>query len=153
MYADKRPVRELLPFLFVAAGLGACGYAVWKHLLVRRSASWPRVMGEVTRSEIVRTSSGHWQSPNTIFKAIVEYDYEVAGGRYHGDTIDLGGTVNTSIVRHAERRCARYPVGARVTIVYDPEGPEHACLERSSNGPLLLGAIGLVFTVAGLFFL
>jgi hypothetical protein len=124
---------------------------MWKQLMVRRSALWSSTLGEVVRSEVVRTRNGAWDSRNTIYEARIEYRYEVAGQAFTGTTIDLGGTVHTSLQGHAARRCAAYPAGVRTLVYFDPARPERACLERTGSGPLFLGAVGVVFGVVGFF--
>jgi hypothetical protein len=124
---------------------------MWKQLMVRRSGAWPSTLGEVVRSEVVRTQGGAWDSRQRTYEARVEYRYEVAGREFRGTTIDLGGTVHTSLPRHAEKRCATYPVGIRTLVYYDPARPERACLERTGGGPLFFGAVGVAFAVVGIF--
>jgi hypothetical protein len=124
---------------------------MWKQLMVRRSGTWPSTLGEVVRSEVVKTRGGGWDSRNTFYEARVEYRYEVAGQAFTGRTIDLGGTVHTSLPGHAAKRCAAYPAGVRTLVHYDPERPERACLERTAAGPVFLGAVGVVFAVVGFF--
>lgn len=135
----------------LGAGLIAVLWAMWKQLMVRRSATWASTLGEIVRSEVVRTRSGAWDSRHTSYEACVEYRYDVGGQTLTGKTIDLGGTVHTSLQGHAARRCAAYPAGVRTLVYYDPARPERACLERTGAGPLFFGAVGVVFGVVGLF--
>jgi hypothetical protein len=124
---------------------------MWKQVMVRRSGFWPSTLGEIVRSEVVRTRGGAWDSRHTYYEACVEYRYEAAGRTYTGTTIDLGGTVQRSLSGHAAKRCAAYPAGVRALVYYDPARPERACLERTGAGPLFLGAVGVAFSVVGLF--
>lgn len=142
-------MRGLIAVCLLVAGLIACVRAVWKQLMVRRSGLWPSTLGEIVRSEVVRGRGGAWDSRNSSFEARVEYRYEVGGRSYTGTTVDLGGTVHTSLEGHAEKRCAAYPAGVRTLVYYDPERPECACLERTGSGPLFLGAVGVAFAAAG----
>ncbi len=89
----------------------------------------------------------------TVYKARVEYLYEVDGREHRGDTICIGGTLHTSLKRHAEQRCARYPLGGRVEVFYDPMQPETSCLEKTGAGGELLFYLGWAFAGSGAFFL
>jgi len=143
-------VRGLFAVCCLGAGLIACVWAMWKQLMVRRSGLWPSTLGEIVRSEVVRSRGGAWDSRHTTFEARVEYRYEVSGRTFTGTTIDLGGTMHTSLSRHAAKRCASYPAGVRTLVYFDPARPERACLERTGAGPFFLGAVGVVFAVVGL---
>jgi hypothetical protein len=144
-------VRGLVAVCCLLTGLIACLWAMWKQLMVRRSARWPSTLGEIVRSEVVRKRGGAGGSGHSYYEARIEYRYRVGGRSWTGTTIDLGGTVHTSLLGHAEKRCAAYPAGVRTLIYYDPERPQCACLERTGSGPLFLGAVGVVFAVTGLF--
>jgi hypothetical protein len=124
---------------------------MWKQLMVRRSGLWPSTLGEIVRSEVVRTRGGAGGSGHSYYEARIEYRYEVAGRAFTGTTIDLGGTVHTSAQGHATKRCAAYPAGVRTLVYYDPARPDRACLERTGAGPLFLGAVGVAFAVVGFF--
>lgn len=143
-------MRGLFAVCCLGAGLIACVWAMWKQLMVRRSGLWPSTLGKIVRSEVVRMRGGAWDSRHTSHEAHVEYRYEVSGRVFTGTTIDLGGTVHTSLSRHAAKCCASYPAGVRTLVYYDPARPERACLERTGAGPLFLGAVGVVVAVVGL---
>jgi hypothetical protein len=116
---------------FVAAGYAR---ALW-----RRSAGWPAAEGIVTHSAVIRDDDGNLV-PN------VRYEYVVDSATHSGDRITLGVTFgSTFLSRFATRVTERYPVGKSVTVLYDPDDPSRACLERGRGGtPVLFGAIGLV---------
>ncbi len=128
----------LVPAVFVMAGLTAVIYGVNSRRLVRRSQTGPYRYGQVTHSEVVRTRT----DKTTVYKARVEYLYEVDGREHRGDTLCIGGTLDSSLKRHAEKRRARYPLGARVEVFYDPMQPETSCLEKTGAGGELLFYMG-----------
>jgi hypothetical protein len=72
---------------------------------------------------------------------VVQYSYEVKGERYEGNRItpglQWGGT-------GAEKVIDRYPVGARVTVYYDPKNPSEALLERNPPGYVLWLWVALI---------
>lgn len=136
---------EIGAILFGFLGVGIilyCQLAKWKVL---RSASWLPVSAEITRSEVAAESLryGLRNIRGIVYVAHIEYSYEVDGTEYSGDTICVGGELNTSRRSRAEERRAKYPVGVRVCAYYDPKDPSRACLERTAEGTQLLTWIGL----------
>jgi hypothetical protein len=84
----------------------------------------------------------------------VEYEFAVAGTTYRGARISIGddsGGANT------EATLARYPVGATVTVYYDPADPTDCVLERDiprgvGSGCALFAAVGTA-VVVGIYWL
>ncbi|RMG98831.1 MAG: DUF3592 domain-containing protein [Chloroflexi bacterium] len=111
----------------------------------RVSEGWPTTTGEVVASS-VRASS---DSDGTTYYADVSYSYVVDDHRYVSDTVSFG-EYGSSDRSHAEEVVARYPVGKRVTVYYNPELPETAVLEPgvtwSSYFPLAMGLCFLSVT-------
>lgn len=108
----------LVGVVFLGAAVGAIG-------LARASCSWPTVPGRVARSEI-RTNRRANGLPG--FRTMVRYEYVVDGEEYEGREVTAGEFPYRS-ARGATRRLAPYPVGALVTVRYDPNEPEIALLE------------------------
>ena len=113
--------------------------------LLRASAAtrWPTVSGKVIRSTVTEdTFDG---AP--IFEADVAYEYAVGGQAIIGHRIRFGEFSTTSRER-AAAETSRWPVGAQVTVHYDPRGPATAVLEtpRPVLGVWLVaaGVLGLV---------
>jgi hypothetical protein len=95
------------------------------------SAQWPTVEGRVLEStikEIVRRSR---QSTSTNYLPVVRYEYVVGGRRHEGDVITFGMT-EIGFRKNAERYIIDRPVGATVTVHYDPGEPATATLDTSS---------------------
>ena len=61
----------------------------------------------------------------------VEYEFEVGGRTMRGSRIGIGDDWGGA---NSEATLARYPVGAAVTVYYDPNDPKSCVLER--GGPL-----------------
>lgn len=148
---------EIGAIFFGLLGVGVivyCQVAKWK---VRQSASWLPVTAEITRSEVARkrvaffgSAVKHRRYRAYVHVAHIEYSYEVHGTEYSGDTICVGGELNTSRRSRAEERCAKYPVGVRVCAYYDLQDPSRACLERTAEGTQLFTWIGLGAILFGL---
>jgi len=90
------------------------------------SLNWPSTSGTVTKSRVEVSGGEH-----TTVTPRVEYEYEVGGTAYLGTRIRAGDQfmrVGTS--RDAYDAVDRYPVGAAVTVYYDPANPAESALER-----------------------
>ena len=109
---------------------------------VRRSQHWHPTTGTIERSEVVKTRSRGSPS-STIYKAAIEYTYGVGGREFRSDKICIGGTLDTSMRKRAEARCAKYPQGVAVPVYYDPSSPGNACLERTAEGARLFTWLGV----------
>jgi hypothetical protein len=143
----------MLPLILFGMFLASLVQAGLARRAIRRAESWVPVKGEITRSEVVKTRSRHHGNRATYYEARIEYDYEFEGRQYHGDTICVGGTVHTSLSRHAKERCRRFPEGANAIVYVDPQEPSNACLERGNQAIVLfLLAIAAFTLVAGVFF-
>lgn len=88
----------------------------------RRMIGWPTVGGEVTESRVEGYGEG--------FSAEVRYRYTVQGQSHLGSRVSLTGLGPTSR-SSCEAIAAKYPVGAKVEVYYDPVRPSSAYLEQS----------------------
>lgn len=133
-------------------GLGYIAWVYFRQSMVRRSRSWPTTTGTVVRSELNRSTSltGPSRTPNRTFGARIEYNYMVGTRVYRGTTISVGGTFDTSSNDRAQEWLDKYPLGATVTVSYDPTHPEICCLEHSHEAALFGYLIGAVFALLGL---
>ena len=130
----------LVGVVLLGAAAGAIGIA-------RRSHSWPTVPGHVVRSEI-RSNRPANGLPG--FRTLVRYEYVVDGEEYEGREL-AGGDFPYRSAGGAARRLAAYPVGAPVTVRYDPTEPEIAVLETGvSVDVLYLPIMATLLTVAAL---
>ncbi|MHC5003106.1 MAG: DUF3592 domain-containing protein [Planctomycetota bacterium] len=118
---------------------------------VVKALAWPTTTGRIVASHVVQER--HGGSGGATYAAHIEYEYEVDGRPLRSRRICVGGELNTSFKSRAENRCAMYPTGAEVDVFYDPERPEHACLERSREGAGLMLLLGNGFVVFGLLML
>jgi hypothetical protein len=120
---------------------------VWRAMA---SSSWPRVPAEVVRSEVEaerpRDSDG---ATNTTYSARLLFAYEVDGQNYTTERVRFGEALGTGDPSEPEMQRLRYPLGARVSVVYDPEHPEVAAA-RTGFHPVALvkGAAGVGLLLA-----
>lgn len=107
---------------------GVFGYILWRNKTAAAAAgSWPSVEGRITASTVTtRTEDGqtqHWPH--------VAYAYTV-GGKDHAGTRVRFGLAREGLAQ-AKALCARYPVGSRVPVFYDPADPSRSVLERATS--------------------
>jgi len=112
--------------------LGGLGFFLYKRSQQSNAAkqaaqSWLSTSGTVLISTVQSRRSGN---STTVFPVVV-YQYEVDGKGYQGKTIKAGEQyLNVRIYGQAQETSARYPVGATVTVYYNPANPAESALER-----------------------
>jgi hypothetical protein len=112
--------------------LGGLGFFLYKRnqqsTAARQSAqSWLSTTGMVLVSTVQTRRSGR---SLTTFPVVV-YQYEVNGKTFQGKTIKVGEQyLNVRILGQAQETADRYPVGANVTVYYNPANPAESALER-----------------------
>ena len=82
----------------------------------------------------------------TLYYPEVRYEYEVFGQIYSGQQISFGANTGYSNQRKTQEILAKYPLGANITVYYDPNAPENAVLERHVGGKVAL-IIGILFSL------
>ena len=114
------------------------------------SQNWPSTAGSVTLSEVKQTTStdddGH---ESHGYYPLVNYTYQVAGQNYTGKNITFGSKLGYNQPAKASADLARYPLGAAVSVYYDPQKPSDAVLERRAGGFKLGLVIGIICLVLG----
>ncbi|PIO47248.1 MAG: hypothetical protein CMR00_11450 [[Chlorobium] sp. 445] len=103
--------------------------------------TWAETKGNITHSDFVDDSEGG--------RLTIEYEYSVAGMRFQSTQL-----APAFMLYNAREMANKYPVGAAVTVYYNPDNPEEAVLERQSAVtwvPIFVGALCLVIA-AILFF-
>jgi hypothetical protein len=96
----------------------------------RATDSWQETPGTVLMSmlQVRRHGSSRHEIPTIV------YSYQVDGTTWHGNRLRVGDQLGR--VRAAEtessaaQTVARYPVGAAVTVLFDPRNPAESALER-----------------------
>jgi hypothetical protein len=149
----------LLPVMIPTAILGTVFLFGFFHGLRRAAAlhRWPQVTGRIVQSRVhqfqvrrdkpKRTMRGT-QLMTTSYMPVVEYAYSVVGRQFTSRSIWADTEVSGSQA-YARGIAARYPVGANVTVRYDPDKPSRSALEIGGRGHwfLLLGA-AVAFAIA-----
>ena len=122
-------------YLMLLAPLGLLlGAAAYKSLQVRAAREWPSAAGKVvvSRAQVRETrvidsdrEGGH-RTEQRNFANII-YEYSVAGQKLRNDRVSIGEDLGNFQVAET---IAKYPVGAAVTVYYNPLHPKEAVLER-----------------------
>jgi hypothetical protein len=131
------PVPDLPRFVYVmllAPLLLVLGAAAYKTLEVRAAREWPQVVGKVVVSEtevretrvIDSDREDGYRNEQRNYANIV-YEYSVAGQKLRNNRVSIGEDRGNYAVAET---IAKYPVGAIVTVYYNPLHPKEAVLER-----------------------
>lgn len=124
----------------IAVGMGDIRQAS----VVRR---WRTTYGIVVSSEVVQSVGA--DEEGSVWWPEVQYEYEVGGQRLRGRQIQATTASLSGNRGAAQKLAARYPVGERVRVAFDPADPTSAALAKgTSRGWLLLVVGGLATLVA-----
>jgi hypothetical protein len=122
-------------YLMLLAPLGLLlGAAAYKSLQVRAAREWPSAAGKVvvSRAQVRETRvidsdrEDGYRTEQRNFANII-YEYSVAGQKLRNDRVSIGEDLGNFQVAET---IAKYPVGAVVTVYYNPLHPKEAVLER-----------------------
>jgi len=144
-------------------GIGGCfvlifgiigGVMLFKYFQDRKKAeasqSWSSASGRITESYVRRADSVDSEGySQTHYYPEVRYEYDLLGATFTGDKIAFGGNTGYGSPKKAQETSIKYPVGAGVTVYYDPNNREDAVLERRVGGKVFL-IVGIVFSLVAL---
>jgi hypothetical protein len=113
---------------------------------VRRAAAWATTTARIVRSGTEASrSSGAGRATSVSTVPAIEYEFTAGGRTWRGNRIalreDIGGANTAATV-------GRYPVGAVVSVHYDPNDPANCVLERELPKGMGKGLASLVAIVA-----
>jgi hypothetical protein len=136
--------------LFLLVGIGTTiGLTVRPMWLAHASQSWTEARCRIDRSEV----ESYVDSDNQdMYRARVEYTYDVGGRQLRGDRIDFGAEGSSSMRSSHADTVARYPAGAEIACWYDPAEPASVVLNRTIEAGLFL-AFPIPFAAIGFFLL
>ena len=112
--------------------IGGIGYFLYKRnqqsVAYRQSTqNWVSTTGTVLMSSV---QSKHTGRSHTLYPVVV-YVYAVNGQSYQSQRIKAGEQfLNVRVSGQAHATVARYPIGATVTVYYNPANPSECALER-----------------------
>jgi ABC-type multidrug transport system fused ATPase/permease subunit len=120
--------------------------AASKGFELRQAASWSNATGRIVSSAIAQRRHQFEGEPERIESyAAVAYEFTANGRTVRGSRIGIGDDNRGA---DAAPTVARYPVGAAVTVYYDPNNPTHCVLER--GGPQGITRNGCIAALAEL---
>lgn len=117
--------RAVFGLIFFAAGMAFLWFIFLSPLIESLGAQdWPQADCRILKSEIKvkRDSDGD------TYKPLVEYQYIVAGRKYHGDRPTFEDV--SASRKWAKRISDKYPVGSTSQCFYDPQEPGNSVLDR-----------------------
>ena len=116
--------------LLAVVGLRASASAVQAWIGAFGSRSWQTTPGRITRSVIVQTEGGRWESCHPD----LAYVYEVGGRSHSGTRVAFSSEMEHGSRSDAEAWIKRFPRGATATVYFDPGCPERSTLDRRRPG-------------------
>jgi hypothetical protein len=154
----RQIVRGQLPepqnaLIVTALALFSAVIALFGVALKRQAAAadgWKETKGRVVSSETERFVAGsdRISAPTRhLLRQRVIYAYKVAGVDYSSDRVAFGARTASSIAGLEQAIVKRYPLGAGVTVYYDPANPSQAILERGVRKLWLVWASAALFAV------
>jgi len=109
--------------LIVIVAMTVMGWFSAKDLgLMFSSDDWQTTQAIIIQSKVNKGSRGGPDSP------WIEFRYQVAGQRFVSDQIDFGQW-SYDVLSYLKD----YPIGAEVTIYYDPDEPQQSVLNKSGS--------------------
>lgn len=133
---------NLYSLILISVAIGGIGISIWGWRILqasKRVAQWPTVQGRIETSTL---SSGH----NDLLPDI-RYHYEVAGQNYQSRFEFPSGT--HPLPEFSRSYVEKYPVGASVTVYYNPQNADDSTLEPGAQGDWMILALGLLLAVGG----
>jgi len=112
--------------------IGGIGYILYRRnqqsMAYRQSTqTWLTTTGTVLMSSVQSSHSGNSHSTYPV----VVYSYVVNGQSYQSQRVRAGDQFLTvRVAGQAQATVARYPIGKRITVYYDPANTAESALER-----------------------
>jgi len=132
----------LIGVILLALGLVAARRA-------KAAQSWPVIPGVVLSSTVVELESTDSEGSSSVsYEPRVEYQYNVMGQTYTARRIAYGATTFDN--NKASEIAARYPVGAQVSVHYNPDKVSDATLETGAVSTKLFTKLGGAMAGIGL---
>lgn len=147
------------PMWAMVAFLGGSGLALlifgWYEL--RRSRGtlhWPTTEGTISKSHIeeseVAYSNNGVQSFRRIRIPIIGYTFAAGGMTITSERLRIGSPLLSHNESLPEPTIARYPLGKKITVYYDPSKPDNCVIEPGTSVTTYIGMlVGLSLFLSG----
>ena len=125
----------MVPFVIGGFGLAVLALVVSSLREAAAMKRWPIAKGRIVSAKVeeYRTSvsrgTGGPRDRMTLYRAVVLYEYEVAGERFKGNRIAQSPGMDKGVPRFAEETVQRYAAGSAVDVRYNPKRPSESVLE------------------------
>lgn len=136
-------LRILLTIICLVAFCGGCIVGLFAYRGIdeaRQSLQWPKAPGKIVRSEVDvsvhrnrKRDRDRRKKVTRSYSASIEYEYAVDGQTLTGSRIAVI-TEQFGSKAWAEVTSQKFPVGAEVTVSYNPAKPEQCVLEPGRWG-------------------
>lgn len=131
-------MNRMWSLVFIISGLAVLIYGIGVVRDARNCGTWPKTEGRVTSSDAQVVSR---EKGRGVYAPNVAYSFQVATKRYESSRLTLVPR-NYPSLQQTESILARYPVGAKVTVYYDPKSPENCVLVTTTTGTEWAYALG-----------
>jgi len=135
--------------LIFAGALGTGAWFVYRHQI--EVSSWPTAPGVVLVSEMRHTTAETADRRYQLaWEPFVQYQYVINGKRFVGERIstriysEFARSPDTPPTAKLRAVTARYPVGAPVTVRFNPQHPSFAILEIDRLGSMLFASAAAI---------
>lgn len=135
--------------LLMFSGLRKAWYAA-------ASSHWPKAPAVVAEAGVQHSTStdSKTRAKSTMHSAVIRFDYRVEGKTYSTRTIQFGELEGSEDETDAEIRMLQYPVGASVSVSYNPDDPSLACVRPGFHAAaLMVPFCGLAIVLVACMFL
>ncbi|GEM_PF-4478996 len=140
---------ETVSYLVLLAGTVTLAIFVNELLVYLSMRRWPEAEGVVIRSETVRMDDGE----SIMYRPLVQCSYQVDGTGHTTEALHPGSeNISSSFESHWRNVMDRYPVGAEVTVTYNPQDHSEAYL-RKTNAVKAAAALFITLALLALFLL
>jgi len=144
----------LAALLFLSIGFFLLSKAIKNRRMAAAVERWPAADGTVISTDIIKRVSKSEDEFDSYIPQ-VRYSYTASGVLCKGDVIRIGlGDMGYISEKQARDHLARYPVGATISVRYDPQNPQAAALETGQVGAgrkmfagVLLAGVGIAAIV------
>ena len=119
-------------------------WAVSEAVHAHASEHWPRTPGSIVTSGV----SVERDLDGRTYAADILYRYVVDGHEYTCDRVRFGTFLSFAWRRSADTLTKRFPVGAPVTVAYDPAKPSRGVLEPGLGGQAYLNVLVFLLVAA-----
>jgi len=151
------------PIAFVCGGFGLAILLLIASSLREAAAMkrWPIARGRVVSSKVEEfradAGSGHFGGSRgrmTLYRPVVEYEYQVDGQAFRGNRIAQSPGMHKGVPDFAQKVVDRYASGGAVDVRFNPKRPGECVLEPRVPKAWLFGlaiAIGLLLLAVHLY--